>query len=61
MARLLVSDTIKLDPIDYDLYKGGLRYFHGGISREEAIARLSQRQEDGYEAGSDFISNLIHF
>eukprot|EP00041_Stephanoeca_diplocostata_P019436 m.419374 g.419374 ORF g.419374 m.419374 type:complete len:556 (+) comp21304_c1_seq1:483-2150(+) len=47
MARLLVSDTIKLDPIDYDLYKGGLRYYHGEISRDEAIARLSQRKEDG--------------
>lgn len=42
-----MDDEFKLDPEDYDFNKGGLLYFHGEISREEASARLTERKTDG--------------
>lgn len=47
MSSLLTDDAVELDPLDYDLKKGGIRYEHGRISREEAELRLARRGDDG--------------
>ena len=47
MSSLLTDDAVELNPLDYDLKKGGIKYAHGSISRHEAELRLARRGNDG--------------
>jgi len=43
----LITPNIEMSPDEYDRSKGGVKYFHDAISRDEAEARIRQRGELG--------------